>query len=104
LARAFPTEITVLSDRTFFWPTWVPNDIAAVYEANEYDFLTSGQLAYHLWESRSRGILKHLDPDQVWRRDTSFTRMASSFTAPGERERWHAYKSVMSGVGAKYIA
>jgi len=82
----------------------VPNDIAAVYEGNEYDFLTSGQLAYHLWESRSKAILRKLDPDQVWRKNTSFTRMASSFMAHGERDRWHAHLSVVRGVEAKVIA
>ena len=75
--------------------------MAAVYEGNEYDFLTSGQLA--LWESRSKGFLSNLDPDQVWRRDTSFTRMASSFMAHGERQRWRAHLTVMRGMGSKFI-
>jgi len=91
LAQIFPTEVTVLSDRTFFWPTWSDDHIAAVYYGNEYDFFSSGQLAYHLWESQMKGYLRDLDPLQVWRKDTSFTRMASAFMETGEKERWQAH-------------
>jgi hypothetical protein len=91
LAQSFPTEVTVLSDRAFFWPTWSDDHIDAVYHGNEYDFFSSGQLAYHLWESQMKNYLHDLDPLQVWKKDTSFTRMASAFMASGEKERWQAH-------------
>jgi hypothetical protein len=45
LAKLYPTTVTVLSDRTWFWPLWTNDHITAVYAGNEYDFEASGQLA-----------------------------------------------------------
>lgn len=45
LAQLYPTTVTVLSERAFFWPMWSAEHIDAVYVQNEYDFETSGQLA-----------------------------------------------------------
>jgi hypothetical protein len=69
--------------------------MAAVYHGNEYDFFSSGQLAYHLWESQMKGYLHDLDPIQIWERDTSFKRMASAFMASGEKERWQAHRKAL---------
>jgi hypothetical protein len=46
LAQLYPTTVTVLSERAFFWPMWTDDHIAAVYDGKEYDFEGSGQLAY----------------------------------------------------------
>lgn len=45
LAQMYPTLVTVLSERTFFWPLWTDDHIRAVYATKEYDFEESGQLA-----------------------------------------------------------
>ena len=45
LAKLYPTTVTVLSDRAFFWPLWSDDHIHAVYASTEYDFEASGQLA-----------------------------------------------------------
>ena len=45
LAKLYPTTVTVLSDRAFFWPLWSEPHIRAVYASTEYDFDASGQLA-----------------------------------------------------------
>ena len=45
LAKLYPTTVTVLSDRVFFWPIWTSDHIHAVYSSTEYDFEGSGQLA-----------------------------------------------------------
>lgn len=45
LAQLYPTTVTVLSERAFFWPLWTDDHIAAVYDGVEYDFEGSGQLA-----------------------------------------------------------
>ncbi|WVO16357.1 hypothetical protein L204_104032 [Cryptococcus depauperatus] len=44
LVQMYPHLVTVLSERTFFWPLWTDDHIHAVYATNEYDFATSGQL------------------------------------------------------------
>jgi hypothetical protein len=45
LAQLYPTTVTVLSERAFFWPMWSAEHIDAVYVKNEYNFESSGQLA-----------------------------------------------------------
>ena len=45
LAKLYPTTVTVLSDRAFFWPLWSDDHIHAVYGSTGYDFESSGQLA-----------------------------------------------------------
>ena len=45
VAKLYPTTVTVLSERAFFWPLWSDDHIYAVYGSTEYDFEASGQLA-----------------------------------------------------------
>ncbi|WVR07184.1 hypothetical protein IAU60_004225 [Kwoniella sp. DSM 27419] len=90
LAKLYPTLVTVLSERAFFWPLWTDDHIHAVYETTEYDFAKSGQLAYHAWESKARPYLSMLDPVTIHGIDSSFTRMARRFVAPDEERRWKA--------------
>ena len=45
LAKLYPTTITVLSYRAFFWPSWTNDHIRLVYDSKGYDFEASGQLA-----------------------------------------------------------
>lgn len=91
LARLHPTMITVLSERALFWPLWSSDHIDAVYVKDEYSFEASGQLGYHLWESKAESYLTTLEPASVKEMDTSFKKMASKFQAPGEEERWNAH-------------
>ncbi|WVQ82214.1 hypothetical protein IAT38_004342 [Cryptococcus sp. DSM 104549] len=90
LAQMYPTLVTVLSERTFFWPLWTDDHIHAVYATTQYDFERSGQLAYHAWESKARPYLSALDPSTIHTIDTSFTRMARRFQEPDEERRWRA--------------
>lgn len=90
LAKLYPTRVTVLSDRAFFWPLWSEDHIHAVYGSTGYDFEASGQLAYHAWESVAKKYLIALDPSTINTIDTSFTRMVRKFREPGEERRWKA--------------
>lgn len=91
LARLHPTMITVLSERALFWPLWSSDHIDAVYVKDEYSFEASGQLGYHMWESKAEPYLTDLTPAAIKERNTSFKRMASGFQAAGEEERWNAH-------------
>ncbi|ODO08764.1 hypothetical protein L198_00497 [Cryptococcus wingfieldii CBS 7118] len=90
LAQVYPTSVTVLSERAFFWPLWTDDHIHAVYATTQYDFEASGQLAYHAWESKARPYLSRLDPSTIGHIATSFTRMARKFQEPDEEARWRA--------------
>lgn len=91
LARLYPTLITVMSERAFFWPLWTADHIHGVYETTEYDFHASGQLAYHAWESKSKHFLHALNPTTIHHIDTSFTRMVKPFREHDEERRWKAH-------------
>lgn len=45
LARRYPDEIQVLSNKAFFWPMWHGNEIEKTHELDEHDFKGSGQYA-----------------------------------------------------------
>lgn len=97
LARLYPTLITVLSERTFFWPLWTKDHIRSVYQTSEYDFHSSGQLAYHAWESKSKQFLHKLNPTSIRKLDTSFTRMARLFREKDEEKMWKAHLKKLKG-------
>jgi hypothetical protein len=88
-----------MSERTFFWPLWTADHIQSVYTTTEYDFLASGQLAYHAWESKSKKYLNVLDPTTIKKIDTSFTRMTRRFREPDEERRWKA-RGKLDGAGS----
>ncbi|WVW83730.1 hypothetical protein I302_105751 [Kwoniella bestiolae CBS 10118] len=94
LAKMYPTLLTILSERVFFWPLWTDDHIHVVYETTEYDFEQSGQLAYHAWESKARPYLSVLDPTTIHQIDSSFTRMARRFVESDEERQWKAHKEV----------
>lgn len=90
LARLYPTLVTVLSERAFFWPLWTDEHLRTVHDTTEYDF-DSGQLAYHAWESVAHSYLDSLDPVNVLEVNSSFTRMARRFATPNEADTWRAW-------------
>lgn len=96
LAQLYPTTLTILSDRAFFWPTWTSDHITSIHTSSEYDFEASGQLAYHLWESEAKAYLRDLNPEEMELRDTSFTRAARRFMAEGEKEKWRRWVEEMA--------
>lgn len=75
LARLHPEEIQVMNRTAFFWPMWHGNEVEKVHELDEYDFIGTGQYAYHAWESLAMGFLEHLSPQSIRDEDTSFHRL-----------------------------
>lgn len=79
LAREHPDEITVLSERAFFWPMWI--HLKAMYDIDDgYDY--HDNYAVHLWTSadeRQRNRLAALSPDTIWEGRGSFHRLMRLF-------------------------
>jgi hypothetical protein len=75
LARRYPTELQVLSNRAFFWPMWHGNEIEKTHERDDYNFKATGQYAYHAWESLAMKYLKDLSPKSIRDNDNSFNRL-----------------------------
>jgi hypothetical protein len=75
LARRYPDEVQVLSNRAFFYPMWHGNEIEKTHELDEHDFRASGQYAYHAWESLAMKYLKGLSPSGIRQNDNSFNRL-----------------------------
>jgi len=72
LSKQFPDEITVLPHSAFFWPTFMAEDLALIFDsAAPIDI--SRAYATHLWESPAwERYLKHLTPRRVRGVDTNF--------------------------------
>lgn len=72
LSKEHPDEISVLPHTSFFWPTFMEEDIAKIYaSSNPIDVSTA--YATHLWESPAWGrYLEHLTPRQVRAVDSNF--------------------------------
>ncbi|GAA6050554.1 hypothetical protein JCM3770_005597 [Rhodotorula araucariae] len=116
LARAFPTEITVLNKFAFFWPIWDDDSLRTVHRSTAYSFHRAPALAptrdtqftYHLWESVAYArYLSPYDPDRIDHRgarhgaereedgasdENSFSREARRFVSDELRDAWHRAK------------
>jgi hypothetical protein len=80
MARKFPTEITVLSHKAFYWPLWTDEHLKLIFEsANEIP--QDETYANHLWEAKAWPYLEDLTPGKVRSFDTNFHRWASPFLA-----------------------
>jgi hypothetical protein len=78
MALAYPHEITVLSDRAFFWPLWHPDDLDWIFWSDRKVPLEQ-TYANHLWESQAWWILEDLTPGQVRTKDTNFHKWARPY-------------------------
>jgi len=95
LARQFPEELTIMPHRSFFWPTFQPEDVELMYDSTaEAD--VSSTFATHLWESVVwERYLEFLTPVRVRSIDSNFHRWVRPFVAslpndlggPGIRDR-----------------
>ncbi|KAL7413929.1 hypothetical protein BDY24DRAFT_386906 [Mrakia frigida] len=96
LARQHPSEITVLSNRAFFWPLWEGSGeesrIRYVHEESKHDFHASGQFAYHTWESLAAHYLEALTPQSLEASQSSFGKMAKRFITPDDDEAYRVWK------------
>jgi hypothetical protein len=94
LANEHPNEITILSNRAFFWPLFWPDNLASIFAANE-SIVGPETLATHLWENKARRYLELLTPGKVRRAHNNFAIWATpylaglpdDFAAPGAWQR-----------------
>ena len=78
MASEYPEEITVLSERAFFWPLWHLDHINWIFRSTKSIGLDN-TYANHLWESRAWCFLEDLTPRQVRKKDTNFHRWARPY-------------------------
>ncbi|GAA5947050.1 hypothetical protein JCM3775_006975 [Rhodotorula graminis] len=112
LARAYPTEVTVLNKFAFFWPLWDDDALRRVHRSDVYSFHRPSPLAptrdkqftYHLWESVAyKRYLSPYDPDRIHNRgkkhgaereedgasdESSFSREARQYVTDDFRRAW----------------
>ncbi|TKA53349.1 hypothetical protein B0A53_04367 [Rhodotorula sp. CCFEE 5036] len=118
LARAYPTEITVLNKFAFFWPIWDDDSLRVIHRDDRYSFHRAPALAptwdtpfaCHLWESTAyQRYLSPYDPDRIHNRgkkqgaereedgasdENSFSREARRFVSDEFRAAWRAAKAL----------
>ena len=71
LAQKHPSEITLLPEDAFFWPTWDHDGLARIFGSATP--ISKGTYANHLWESQSwERYLENLTPARVRQFDTNF--------------------------------
>ena len=80
LAKAHPSEITVLPHTAFFWPLCDAKHLSWIFNSNQ-PIPLAATFANHLWEGRSWKFLANLTPGAVRARDTNFHRWAKPFVA-----------------------
>ncbi|GAA6040149.1 hypothetical protein JCM8097_002054 [Rhodosporidiobolus ruineniae] len=112
LARAYPTEITVLNKFAFFWPIWDDDSLRMVHRSLSNVFHSPSSLAptydtaftYHLWESVAYDrYLSPYDPERIDYRgakhgadreedgasdENAFSREARRYVSREFREAW----------------
>ncbi|KAK4056133.1 hypothetical protein OIO90_002864 [Microbotryomycetes sp. JL221] len=118
LARAYPSEITVLNKFAFFWPIWHDDHLRLIHRSASYPFhskpsplapTSDSQFTYHLWESVAFDrYLSPYDPDRIHNRgfktgsereedgasdENSFSKETRQYVSLKMRHRWRAAKA-----------
>lgn len=98
LARAYPSEITILPHTAFFWPLWIEEHLDWIFASNR-PIPIDQNYANHLWEHVAWKYLEDLTPRRVRSVDTNFHLWArplldglpDNFGAPtlSELLQWH---------------
>jgi hypothetical protein len=78
LAKAYPSEVTVLPHTAFYWPLWTPEHIQWIFNSTKTIPLDN-TYANHLWESKGAPFLEKLTPGVVRSKDTNFHLWARPF-------------------------
>jgi Glycosyltransferase sugar-binding region containing DXD motif len=99
LARAYPSEITILPPTAFFWPLWVEEHLDWIFASNR-PIPMDQTYANHLWESFAWRYMEDLTPRRVRSLDTNFhiwvrpliDGLPDSFGAPTLRRRFQKKK------------
>ena len=80
LAAEHADEITVLSEKAFFWPLWTEEDLDWIFRSNRPIPLEECY-ANHLWEAQAWPHLEDLTPGVVRQRGANFSAWARPFIA-----------------------
>jgi hypothetical protein len=81
LAERHPDEVTILSNRAFFWPLFLAEDLRSIF-CSTRAIVSDETLATHLWESKAwRRYLELLTPGKIRKRDSNFNRWARPMVA-----------------------
>jgi hypothetical protein len=78
LATQHPDEITVLSHKAFFWPSWTDEHLHRIFRSTK-PVEMQNTYANHLWEANAWRFLEHLTPQRVLRQHSNFSRWARPF-------------------------
>lgn len=78
LAKEHPEDITVLSEKAFYWPLWTDEHLDWIFRSRKPIPLDQ-TYANHLWEARAWSIVEDLTPGQVRTKDTNFNRWARPY-------------------------
>jgi hypothetical protein len=94
LARAYPSEVTILPHTAFHWPLFTREHLDWIYDSSKPIPLDS-TYANHLWETSAAEFLLHLTPGKIRSKDSNFHLWARPFVeglpddygAPSVKER-----------------
>lgn len=95
LAASYPSDITILSNRAFFWPLFWPHELTRIFASDE-SIVGPETLATHLWENKAwRPYLELLTPGKLRRTRSNFADWAvplladlpDDFAAPSVRRK-----------------
>jgi hypothetical protein len=78
LAKAYPTEVTILPHTAFYWPLWTADGLRMIYESRGPE--VRADYANHLWESNAWDqYLRNATPGRVRDIESNFHRWARPF-------------------------
>lgn len=79
LAKAHPSELTILPHTAFYSPLWTPKEIELIF-GSPPSLGVEGAFANHLWESAAwKSYLEQLTPGKVRSSDSNFHHWARPF-------------------------
>ena len=78
LSRQYPSEISIVDYRSFFWPLWTGSHLEWIFNSTR-PCVFPETFATHLWDGKSHRYTRDLTPGDVRSYDTNFHRWATPF-------------------------
>jgi hypothetical protein len=82
LAKRYPSKITTLPPKAFFWPRWHRDHLKMIYGNDRTDIVSAETYATHLWETHAWTLyVENLTPGYVRRGTSNFCLWARPYVA-----------------------
>ena len=86
LSQQAPNTVNVVDHKSFFWPMYWSEHLAAFFRKRGSEFCTRS-FCVHLWQSLAWSYLEHVTEDQILTTDTEFCSLMRPYLERGQNDQ-----------------